>query len=121
MTKDNGTAPDVFGRVFTLRDDLRQRDVATWNRAYLEHTPRVALADERQAALEAAMVAGWIITPECRYEDVIDGATGQKSRRFYFDGVEVGDLLASEVAYYGMLCSKRFDDAVAIPKLSSSP
>jgi hypothetical protein len=61
---------DPFGRVWTLKGDLRQRDVAVWNRAYLNHPYRAALADERQAALQAAIEAGWILSPVCTYEDV---------------------------------------------------
>jgi len=119
MAKSDGTAPDVFGRVFTLKTNLRQRDVTAWNRAYLDHAPRVALADERQAALEAAIVAGWITSPESRYEDVTDGATGRQSRRFYFDGVEVEDMLPAEVYHYGGQCNDHFNRAVFVPKVSS--
>jgi len=119
MTKQNGTAPDVFGRVFALKDDLRQRDVTAWNRAYLDHTPRVALADERQAALEAAIVAGWIVAPETRYEDVTDGATGKTSRRYLFDGVDIEDMLPAEVYHYGGACNDHFNRAVFVPKPSS--
>lgn len=122
MAKTNGTGPDVFGRVFTLKDDLRQRDVTVWNRAFLESSPpgsSTALTDEWQAALEAAIVAGWIVTPECRYEDVIDGATGQKSRRFFFDGVDIEDMKPAEVRLYGRACNDAFNQAIAIPKPSS--
>lgn len=122
-TKQDGTAVDdgldVFGRRFKFRDDLRQRDVAAWNRVYVSGELR-ALADERQAALQAAIVAGWIESPPCRHEEVTDGATGQKSKRFYFDDVEVNDMTAAEVNYYGMLCSRHFDALLAIPKVSSS-
>jgi hypothetical protein len=120
MTKSgNGSGPDAFGRVFRLKDDLRQRDVAAWNRAYIDHPHRVALADERQAALEAAIAAGWILAPETRYEDVTDGATGKTERRYYLDGVEIGDLTAAEVSHYGAACSRHFDAALAVPKASS--
>lgn len=119
---DNATndGPDVFGRVFTLRQDLRQRDVAAWNRAYVGSDLK-ALADERQAALQAAIVAGWIESPVTSYEDVTEGATGVKRRRYLFDDVEVGDMLAAEVNYYGMLCARHFDALMAVPKVSSSP
>jgi len=120
MATKNGTAPDVFGRVFALKGDLKQRDVTVWNRAYLDHTPRTALADERQAALEAAIVAGWVTSPECRYEDVTDGATGKTSRRFLFDGVEVEEMLPAEVYYYGGLCNEHFNQAILVPKRSFS-
>lgn len=109
---------DAFGRVFELKADLRQRDVAAWNRAYIAF-PHAALADERQAALQAAIEAEWIISPECRYEDVTSN-TGKQSRRFYFDNVEIGDMQPAEVNYYGRLCSRKFDAVMSIPKATSS-
>lgn len=118
---DTGAAVDPFGRALILKSDLRQRDVAAWNRAYLTYAPgRSALAVERQAALQAAIEAGWIESPECRYEDVIDPATGARSRRHYFDGVQVDDLLPAEVNHYGNLCTRRFDEVMRVPKPSSS-
>lgn len=113
---------DVFGRVFRLKaaEELRQRDVAAWNRAYVAYGSRAALADERQAALQAAIEAGWIEAPAVVAEEVIDMATGARSRRYLFDGVEVGEMRPSEVNYYGMLCSRAFDAVMAIPKGSSS-
>ena len=118
----NGSSPalDPFGRVWTLKQDLRQRDVAAWNRPYIAYPHRAALADERQAALQAAIETGWILSPACSYEDVTtpDGVT---RRRYLFDGVEVDDLLASEVAWYGTLCNAHFEDATRIPKVSSLP
>jgi hypothetical protein len=124
MAQDDKAADerDAFGRIFTLKSDLRQRDVTVFNRAYVAYPPgRAAVADDRQASLQAAIEAGWIESPATSFEDVTDGATGKKSRRFYFDGVEVEDMLPSEVFYYGRLCSRHFDAAMAIPKASSSP
>ena len=111
---------DPFGRVWTLKGDLRQRDVATWNRAYLNHPFRAALADERQAALQAAIEAGWILSPAVAYEDVTT-PDGKSRRRYVFDGVEVDDMTAAEVAYYGTLCNAHFEDSTRIPKASSLP
>ena len=106
---------DPFGRVWTLKGDLRQRDVAVWNRAYIKHPNRDALADERQASLQAAIEAGWILSPAVAYEDVT-AADGKTRRRYLFDGVEVDDLTAAEVAYYGTLCNAHFEDSTRIPK-----
>lgn len=110
---------DIFGRVFTLKDDLRQRDVASWNRAYIGYTNTSSTADERQACLQAAIEAGWILAPGNYWEDVTD-QNGKRERRFYFDGVLVDDMLASEVNYYGTLCSMQFQNAMRVPKASSS-
>ena len=60
-TKAEGLDP--FGRVWTLKGDLRQRDVAVWNRVYLNHPYGAALADERHAALQAALEASRILPP----------------------------------------------------------
>ena len=116
----NGAVLDPFGRVWTLRGDLKQRDVALWNRAYLAHPYSAALADERQAALQAAIEAGWILSPAVSYEDVTT-PDGNTRRRHLFDGVEVDDLTAAEVGYYGTLCNAHFEDATRIPKASSLP
>ena len=114
----NGHGPtlDPFGREWRLKQDLRQRDVAVWNRAYINHPHRAALADERQAALQAAIEAGWILSPVCTYEDVT-AADGISRRRYIFDGVEVDDMTAAEVAYYGTLCNAHFEDSTRIPKV----
>lgn len=113
---------DPFGRNFQLKagEDIRQRDAAVWNRTYLGRGARLAMADERQAALEAAIVAGWILAPETRYEDVTD-ANGKTERRFIFDGVAVDDMRPAEVMYYGGACSALFDDVMTVPKASSLP
>ena len=116
----NGAGLDPFGRVWTLTDDNRQRIIANWNRAYLAHPNRLALSDERQAALQAAIEAGWILSPAVSYEDVTT-PDGKTRRRHLFDGVEVDDLTAAEVGYYGTLCNAHFEDATRIPKASSLP
>ena len=117
---DNGDGKrDVFGRLFELRDDMKQRDVAAWNRVYV-NGPRTATAEERQTALAAAIEAGWIVQPASRWEDVTDGDTGRKTRRYFFDGVEIGDMMAAEVFYYGNLCMRHFQEIIAVPKDSSS-
>lgn len=124
VEKGAGTGqPDVFGRVFRLKDDLRQRDVATWNRVYNQRGAtgvRTPVAVERQAALEAAIEAGWILEPATAAEAVVDMKTGQESRRYTFDGVPVDDMAPAQVNYYGTLCSRMFDAVMAIPKGSPS-
>lgn len=111
---------DVFGRSFRLKSDLRQRDVAAWNAAYAAYAGRNAWAVERQAALEAAIAAGWIEEPATAAEEVVDMKTGGHSRRFTFDGVLVDDMTPAEVNYYGGQCSRLFDSLMAIPKATSS-
>jgi hypothetical protein len=111
---------DVFGRVFTLKDDLRQRDVAAWNRVFVEQTRgTVATAVERQASLQGAIEAGWILSPETRHEQVVTAA-GTLEKRYYFDGVLVDDMPPAQVNYYGRICSRLYDTLMAIPKGSSS-
>lgn len=115
---------DVFGRVFRLQEDIRQRDVAAWNRVYASRGAggvRAPFAVERQAALEAGIEAGWILAPTCHAEEVVDLATGAVSKRYIFDGVTVDDMLPAEVNHYGGLCSRKFDALMAIPKVTFSP
>ena len=124
---DNGKAladkpaADAFGRVFVLTDvgTLKQRDAVAWNRAYLTHGARAAMADERQAALQAAIVAGWIVEPATRWEDVTD-SEGKSERRHYLGDTQVDELTPAEVAYYGLQCSRMFDEAMTVPKPLSS-
>ena len=115
MTEKRG---DLFGRAFRLKavDDLRQRDVVAWNRAYLGYPHKTALADERQACLQAAIEAEWILEPVTSYEDVTDPKTGKTARRHYFDGVQVDDMRANEVSHYGRLCNDLFNAAMSPPK-----
>jgi len=119
MTDNGDDKRDVFGRVFELKADMKQRDVAAWNRVYV-NGPRAATADERQTAMAAAIEADWIVQPVTRWVEVTDGDTGRKTRRYYFDGVEIGDMTAAEVFYYGNLCMRHFQEIIAVPKDSSS-
>ena len=57
-------------------------------------------------------------TPEVHAFATADGKT---RRRYLFDGVEVDEMLAAEVAYYGRLVLAHFEDATRIPKVSSLP
>ena len=124
-TSPNGSELDVFGRVFQLKapNDIKQRDAAAWNRAFMSFgnsAERLATAVERQASLQAAIEAGWIVSPACRVEQVVDMQSGVESRRYTFDGVAVDDMRPSEVNYYGKLCSRAFDAVMAVPKATSS-
>ena len=109
---------DVFGRNWQLKDagDMKHRDVALWNRAYLAYPHRAAVADERAAALAAAIEAGWIVSPAATYEDATDGATGKTERRHFLDGTQIDDLPAAQVGYYGALCNALFEAAMRVPK-----
>lgn len=97
-------------------DDLRQRDVVAWNNAYLARGLRQSMAAERQASLEAAIEAGWIVNPETRYEDVTT-PDGKTERRYYFNGVQVDDMRAYEVAYYGQRCNLLFEETMNVPNV----
>lgn len=105
---------DRFGRVFKIKDDLRQKHYAEWNGVYLQ-MPRLGVAQVRQAALQASIVAGWIESPETRVEKTIDLGTGKETTRYWFDGVEVGELRGTEVSYYGQILDALFDEEYAIP------
>jgi hypothetical protein len=77
--------------------------------------PRRVSRRTASGALQAAIEAGWILSPAVAYEDVTT-ADGKTRRRYIFDGVEVDDMTAAEVAYYGTLCNAHFEDSTRIPK-----
>lgn len=104
-----GPGLDVFGRRWELRGGLLQEDVERYTRAFNEVVPRpVGFGEQRSAELKAAIVAGWIVSPVCAAEEVSDLVKGTKTRRYVFDGVEVGKLRAREVYYYARLVSQRY-------------
>lgn len=105
---------DRFGRVWRLKAELLQEDVERWNRVFVELRP-VGLAEQRGAHLKAAIVAGWIESPAVGAEQRVDLETGDKSVVYRFDGLEVGKMKASEVAYYGRLCEQAFQAATILP------
>ena len=76
---------------------------------------RAARAKEGRPALQRAIEGGRILSPAVSYEDVTT-PDGKTRRRHLFDGVEVDDLTAAEVGYYGTLCNAHFEDATRIPK-----
>lgn len=114
MDKDEaGGAPagqlDVFGRRWELRGGLLQEDVERYTRAFNEVVPRpVGFGEQRSAELKAAIVAGWIISPSCAAEEVSDLVKGTTTRRYVFDGVEIGKMKAREVYHYARLISRRY-------------
>jgi hypothetical protein len=114
MPKASVNGKDPFGREFRIKNDLRQRHVAEWNAAYIRMS-RVGIAEQLQAALQAAIVAGWIETPETRVVKEVDLASGDELVRYSFDGVDIGELKAAEVFYYGRLCDERYTAEVEIP------
>lgn len=119
-----GQTVDVFGRMWRLRDGLLQEDVERYTRAFNEVVPRpVGVAEQRAAELKAGIVAGWIVSPVCSAEDVTDIQSGRMTRRYLFDGVEIGKLRAREVYLYARLVARRYVEETepADPNGSSSP
>lgn len=104
---------DRFGRIWRLRRDLLQEDVEKWNRAYVRLQP-VGISEQRGGQLKAAIVAGWIESPETRVEQVTD-LEGRMRLVYLFDGVEVGKMQPREVAWYGRQCELAFAEATQIP------
>lgn len=115
MNKKEEPGKDPFGRVFVLKgeDDLRQRDVAAWNRAYIEMKP-VGTAEDRQAQLQAAIVAGWIVSPEATVEKATS-LSGRERVTYLFDGQAVEEMRPAEVFFYGRLCGNLYNRVTAVP------
>lgn len=112
-SKTSNDQTDRFGRVFRLNGDLRQRHVEEWNRVYIELKP-LGMAEQRGAQLRAAIVAGWIESPGTNVTRRVE-LNGRESVEYSFDGVEVGDMPAGEVAYYGAQCEQAFAAATRVP------
>lgn len=106
---------DKFGRVFALKaaDELMQEDVEAWNRVYVQLRP-TGTAEQRGAQLRAAIVAKWIETPATGVERRVDLETGKERVVHLFDGVEVGKMRPAEVAYYGRLCERLFQEVMTV-------
>jgi hypothetical protein len=105
---------DPFGRTLVLRDGLLQEDVAAWARAYVQ-MPRVGLPEQCQAALQAAIVAGWIESPETSAQRLEDIATGKAETVYLFDGVDVRKLTAAEVKHYGLMMDAHYTALTTVP------
>lgn len=107
---------DVFGRQWALKRGLLQEDVEKYTRAFNEVQPRpLGFAEQRSAELKAAIAAGWVVSPPAKVELLIDVDTGAESRRYLFDGVEVGKLKAREVYHYARLVSRRYIEETEPP------
>lgn len=104
---------DPFGRVVVWRDGLLQEDVAAWNRAYIQ-MPRVGLAEQRQAALQASIVAGWIVEPACEATQQTD-LNGKAKTVYTFDGTDVNKMTAAEVLYYGTQADELYVELTTVP------
>lgn len=109
---------DVFGRVVVWRDDLLQGDVAAWNRAYVQ-MPRVGVAEQRQAALQAAIVAGWILEPACEATQQTD-MNGKARTVYTFDGVAIDQMTAAEVMHYGGVADALYVKLTTVPDAKNS-
>lgn len=108
------TKTDPFGRVLELRPDMVQSHVAAWARAYVQ-MPRVGLPEQYQAALQAAIVAEWIVAPEVKATQEVDMATGAQRTVYVFDGVEVSQMPANEVIFYGRMMDQHYGRLTTVP------
>lgn len=99
--------------VLKVADELLQEDVAVWNRAYVQ-MPRVGMAEQRQASLQAAILAKWVVSPATAVERRIDGETGAALTVYLFDGVPVGKMRAGDVMRLGKRCEDLFAEATSV-------
>lgn len=106
---------DPFGREVKLRAPLVQRDVAAWTRAYVQ-LPRVGAPEQWQAALAAGIVAGWFETPATSAIQQTDMATGATKMVYTFDGVDIEEMTAAEVRYYGTMMDAEYTRLTTVPK-----
>lgn len=111
-----GQGLDVFGRRWELKGELLQEDVERYTRAFNEIVPRpLGYAEQRSAEVKAATAAGWIQSPACEVVEVVNPETGARTRRYVFDGVEVGKMRAREVYHYARLIARRYVEETEPP------
>jgi len=105
---------------FTIKADLREKDVVALERAAaaIPHIILSATNSYNEAYLCAAIEAGWIEAPETRFEEVVSkGENGRKTttKRYTYGGKEVGDLHPGAVRWLGQEVIARYNEAISVP------
>lgn len=125
---------------FTLKSNLVQRDIEFYEIELRKHEKDAVKVDtildrvfqvvraigmtvnanvEAAQQLKAAIKAGWVLAPSCRVETVLNEMTKTGETRYFMDGVQVEDLHAGKVRWYGAKINKAYNEAVAIPDPNS--
>lgn len=98
-----------------IRGNLKQRDVTAFDLA-LVHVPNYLMmraASSRMAAyLKAAIEAGWIEQPECKFREVTED--GETKREYLFGGVDVDDSDPRAVYRAGKAVSDLYDEFTSL-------
>lgn len=105
---------------FTLKNDLREKDVIALEKAAvaIPHVLISATNSYVEAYLCAAIEAGWIEAPEVRFEEVKrKGENGRSitEKRYYYDGKDVGEMHPGAVRWLGQEVISRYSEATTVP------
>ena len=105
---------------FVLKADLLERDVVALEKATvaIPHVILSATNSFAEAYLCAAIEAGWIESPEVRFEEVASkGKDGRKTttKRYYYADKEVGEMHPGAVRWLGQEVIGRYNEVTAVP------
>ncbi len=118
----NGATAELYDwqEEFTIKSDLVERDITTLERAAasIPHIILSATNSYSEAYLCAAIEAGWIVSPECRYEEVKrkdENGRMVTDRRYIYGGRDVGDMHPGAVRWLGQQVIGRYNEVTAVP------
>lgn len=118
----NGATAELYDwqEAFTIKGDLREKDVTALERAAasLPHIILSATNSYAEAYLCAAIEAGWIVSPECSYEEVKrkdENGRMVTERRYTYDGRDVGDIHPGAVRWLGQQVIGRYNEVTVVP------
>jgi hypothetical protein len=104
---------------FTIKADLREKDVVALERAAaaIPHIILSATNSYNEAYLCAAIEAGWIEAPETKFEEVKRKENGRAitEKRYYYGDKEVGDIHPGAVRWLGQEVIGRYNEVTAVP------
>lgn len=122
MAKAKETAADGlhdWQRAFKIKPDLREADVVALERsaAAIPHIILSATNSYREAYLAAAIEAGWIESPDTKWEEVRRKEDGREvvEKRYYYDGRELSTMHPGAVRWLGGQVIIKYNEVTAVP------
>lgn len=128
---------------FRIREPLLQKDVYAYERALADLNNQTRDVDLNSAVilekfvqaftgrggqtasitadhtLKAAIAAAWIESPTVEYGELHPNGAKPKGKRYFVDGVDIDEMHAGKVRWYGNEVAKAYNAAVAIPDPNS--
>ncbi|MCA9366861.1 hypothetical protein KC887_01185 [Candidatus Kaiserbacteria bacterium] len=105
---------------FAIKADLYERDVTALERAAasIPHIIISATNSYNEAYFCAAIEAGWIVSPQCQFEEVKrkdDNGRVTTERRYIYGDKEVGEMHPGAVRWLGQQVIGRYNEVTAVP------